>query len=234
MSRNIKNVHLKEPFFPKTENQAIIQDTWNEHHQVLLGFAGTGKTFTALYLAMESILDRESPYDKIIITRSSVPTRDVGFLPGSLDEKLEIYELPYKAIINSITKVMSTKDKEMFADSYDKLKAMGMVEFINTSYLRGLTFDNSIIIFDECQSATYHELTSLATRLGTDSKIVLSGDIAQNDLTKGKSGLPAFMNVISNMYNSHWNITEFKLEDIVRSGFVRDFLEAEYRVQHSS
>ncbi len=225
MSKKLKNVVLRAPFEALNEKQQVIADTFLAKHQILIGSSGTGKTFTALRLAVEQIVTQGSGFDQLVIVRSSVPTRDVGFLKGSLEEKMAVYESPYSEIINSITEPLSFSDHEVYASNYDKMKAQGQIHFVNTSYLRGLTFDNAIVFFDEAQSATFHEIDTLVTRTGLDSKLIIAGDYKQNDLRASQSGLHDIIRVFDKM-SSHFNIIEFTPNDCVRSEFVRQYLMA--------
>lgn len=223
MSKKAKNVVLASPFEALNEKHALVAETFQDMNQVLLGSSGTGKTYTLLRLALQEVLTQGNDYYQIIIVRSSVPTRDVGFLKGSLEDKISAYEMPYADIINKVTKPMPLSDKELFDSNYDKLKETGRIKFVNTSYLRGTTFDNSIVLFDEVQSATFHELDTVITRLGTASKLLMAGDYRQDDLKKGQSGLHNIMKVLEKM-ESYFNIIEFTPEDVVRSGLVKDYL----------
>ena len=184
-------------------------------HLALMGAAGTGKTFIATYLALEEVLDKNTPYEKIVFVRSAVPTRDMGFLPGTLEEKEEAYKAPYKAIV-----------EELFNESiaWDKLVNDKKIEYLTTSYIRGLTIKNAIVIIDEAQNCNYHELCSIITRLGEDTKILVCGDHYQSDFRteKDKEGLNGFLYIIRHM--KYFDIINCTWEDIVRSGLVRDFL----------
>lgn len=225
MSKKIKSVIIDKPFNALNEKHQLIADTFEDKHQVLIGSSGTGKTFTSLRLALGLILKQENDYHQIIIVRSSVPTRDVGFLKGGLDEKMSVYEAPYSDIVNVITKPMPQQERESYASNYDKLKDTGRIKFANTSYLRGLTFDNAIVILDEVQSATFHEIDTVLTRLGNKSKLVMCGDFKQDDLKRGQSGLHEIMKILVDMVE-HFNIIQFTPWDVIRSGFVRDYLIA--------
>ena len=201
---------------PLTVNQ---EKTFSEYkkgnHLVLSGTAGSGKSFLALYLALNQVLTIGSEYEQLIIIRSAVPTRDLGFVPGSLEEKAKIYEAPYQNITN-----------ELFSrgDAYDLLRNKNIIDFGTTSFLRGLTFSNCIIIFDEFQSATFHEIDSLLTRVGNNCKFILCGDCKQNDLNmkKEKSGFGDVMKILERLDDvSH---IEFGIDDVVRSGFVKSYI----------
>lgn len=207
---------------PITDNQTIFFDNYkSDKSQVLLGYPGTGKTFMALYKAFEDITDPKSEYQRIVIVRSAVPTRDVGFLPGTLAEKGEVYELPYKSICT-----------ELFGrgDAYEILKKNRTIEFITTSFIRGLTLDRAIIIVDEFQNMTAHEADSVITRVGNYSKIILCGDILQRDLTKGsEKNIESLLNVLHKMDNI-FDFTEFEEDDIVRSGLVGNYIKMKHKL----
>lgn len=207
---------------PITDNQtAFFEKYKSDKSQVMLGYPGTGKTFMALYKAFEDLNNPLTDYQRIVIVRSAVPTRDVGFLPGTLAEKGEVYELPYKSICT-----------ELFerGDAYDILKKHRTIEFITTSFIRGLTLDRSIIIVDEFQNMTAHEADSVITRVGNFSKILLCGDILQRDLTKGsEKNIEKLLNVLRRMENT-FDFTEFGEDDIVRSGLVGDYIKMKHRV----
>jgi phosphate starvation-inducible protein PhoH len=207
---------------PITDNQTTFFDNYkSDKSQVLLGYPGTGKTFMALYKAFEDITDSKSEYQRIVIVRSAVPTRDVGFLPGTLAEKGEVYELPYKSICT-----------ELFGrgDAYEILKKNRTIEFITTSFIRGLTLDRAIIIVDEFQNMTAHEADSVITRVGNYSKIILCGDILQRDLTRGSErNIESLLNVLRGMENT-FDFTEFTEDDIVRSGLVGDYIRTKHKL----
>jgi predicted ribonuclease YlaK len=199
---------------PLTANQKLAFDSFaSGNHLCLDGSAGTGKTFISLYLALEAVLNKD--YEKVIIVRSAVPTRDMGFLPGTQEEKEDAYTAPYKAIINDLF-----QDQ----DGWTKMINSKSIEFLTTSFIRGITIKNAIVIVDESQNCNYHELCSVITRLGEDCRFIMSGDYYQSDFTRkgDQDGIKEFINIIQHM-NSFDHI-EFKWEDIVRSGFVRDFI----------
>jgi phosphate starvation-inducible PhoH-like protein len=201
---------------PITENQKQAFEAWeDEDNLVLAGTAGTGKTFIALYMALEELLDPDSFYRRLVIIRSIVPTRDIGFLPGTAEEKKDMYNIPYKNIC-----------AELFGDvgAYNKLVTSRQIEFESTSFIRGSTFDDSIIIVDEMQNLTFHELDSVITRVGRNSKIIFCGDYKQSDFKfqDEKDGLFKFMTILEQMKN--FSIVQFGWDDIVRSGMVRDYI----------
>lgn len=205
---------------PRTEKQSEMFHAWfNGQNIMATGCAGSGKTFSAVFLALREILDPKSPYEKLIIVRSAVQTRDLGFLPGTLEEKLQAFEDPYVGIFDQLFP---------WKKSYDNLKKLGKVEFHSTSFLRGVTFEDAIVIVDECQSATMHELSSIITRLGDNCRIFFCGDEKQTDaLKRGEtSGLADFKRILANM--DEFSEIEFGIEDIVRSGLVRSFIKQSY------
>ena len=207
---------------PVTDSQKIVFDSWkNGLNQFLYGCAGTGKTFISLYLALQDVLRNDTPYDKVIVVRSLIPTREIGFLPGDEEDKAALYQVPYS---NMMQFMFEQPNEQAFSMLYDRLKAQGSFYFLSTSFLRGLTFDNSIIIVDECQNLNFHELDTIITRVGQDSKIVFCGDFGQSDLTKlnERNGLMDFLQILQEM--NEFNCTEFDIGDIVRSGFVRSYL----------
>ena len=207
---------------PVTDSQKIVFDSWkNGLNQFLYGCAGTGKTFISLYLALQDVLRNDTPYDKVIVVRSLIPTREIGFLPGDEEDKAALYQVPYS---NMMQFMFEQPNEQAFETLYNRLKQQGSFYFLSTSFLRGLTFDNSIIIVDECQNLNFHELDTIITRVGQDSKIVFCGDFGQSDLTKlnERNGLMDFLQILQEM--QEFNCTEFDIGDIVRSGFVRSYL----------
>ena len=207
---------------PVTDSQKIVFDSWKKGlNQFLFGCAGTGKTFISLYLALQEVLKHETPYDKVIVVRSLIPTREIGFLPGDEEDKAALYQVPYS---NMMQFMFEQPNEQAFSMLYDRLKTQGSFYFLSTSFLRGLTFDNSIIIVDECQNLNFHELDTIITRVGQDSKIFFCGDFGQSDLTRmnEKNGLMDFLQILQEM--KEFNCTEFDIGDIVRSGFVRSYL----------
>lgn len=208
---------------PLTKNQSKFFNQYSSSNFFILsGVAGTGKTMISLYKAFEEVLSKETNCNKIIIVRSAVPSRDVGALPGNLSEKTEIYELPYHDICS---KLFNRRD------AFSKLKEQNYLEFMSTSYVRGLTLDNTIIIVDEIQNLTEHEADSIITRMGKDSKIIFCGDIFQNDLvmSREKSGFSTLINV--SKYMPTTKHIEFGIDDIVRSDFIREYIIAKLRIK---
>jgi predicted ribonuclease YlaK len=209
---------------PLTENQRKLFDSYaDQKHLVAYGCAGTGKTFITLYNALREVLDERTPYEKIYLVRSLVATREIGFLPGSYEDKSDIYQIPYKNMVKYMFQLSSDSEFEML---YGNLKAQETIKFWSTSFLRGTTLDNSIIIVDEFQNMSYHELDSIITRVGENSKIMFCGDASQSDLqkTNERNGIVDFMTVLRKMPS--FDIIEFGVEDIVRSGLVKEYIIA--------
>jgi len=218
-SLKMKLDHLKT-FDPLTDNQKKLFDAYKQGHYFIgvLGSAGTGKTFCSMYKGIEEVMDKTNSFKRVVVVRSCVQTRDVGFLPGSLDEKQEIYELPYKEIAATLF------DRP---DAWDRLKEQGYARFISTTAIRGISIDDAVVIVDEAQSMTWHELSTIMTRVGYRSKIIFVGDWRQNDLIKSRndtSGLLEFLNVARKM--SEFTEIEFNRDDIVRSSLVKSWVIA--------
>ena len=202
---------------PLTRNQ--VRAFESENNLILHGVAGTGKTFVACYLAFDDMAKRE--YEKLVIIRSAVPTRDIGFLPGNEKEKASVYEEPYKDIAIDIFGR---------GDAYQILKTKGLVEFMTTSYIRGITLRNAPIVIDECQNMSFHELDSIITRVGQGCRVILCGDFRQSDLKN--SGMNEFLTVIKRM--ECFDFIEFGIDDIVRSEFVKQYIIAKTTLNESS
>jgi predicted ribonuclease YlaK len=209
---------------PITENQKVLFDSYeNGKHIIAYGAAGTGKTFVTLYNALKDVLDENTPYEKIYIVRSLVATREIGFLPGDHEDKSDIYQVPYKHMVKYMFQMPSDADFEML---YGNLRAQDTIKFWSTSFLRGTTLDKSIVIVDEFQNLNFHELDSIITRIGEDSKIYFCGDASQTDLqkTNERNGIVDFMKIIRSMPS--FDLIEFGIDDIVRSGLVKEYLIA--------
>ena len=207
---------------PVTDNQKVVFESYKKgQNQFLYGCAGTGKTFVTLYLAIKEVLRSDTPYDRVVMVRSLIPTREIGFLPGDEEDKAALYQVPYS---NMVQFMFKQPNEQAFSMLYDRLKTQGSFYFLSTSFLRGLTFDNSIIIVDECQNLNFHELDTIVTRVGQDSKIMFCGDFMQTDLSKvnERNGLHDFLRILEEM--EEFNCLEFNIGDIVRSGFVRNYL----------
>jgi predicted ribonuclease YlaK len=225
-STNKVTNHLKlriddlKTFQPLTDNQKKFFDAYKrgDYFMGLFGSPGVGKTFLALLKGLEEVLDKSNSFDKIVVVRSAVQVRDQGYVPGDLEEKMQIYEQPYKEICHTLF------DR---SDAWDRLKEQGHARFISTTAIRGISIDDAIIIVDECQSMTWHELSSVITRTGHRSKIIFVGDLKQNDLVKSRndvSGLREFLNVAETM--EEFTRINFTSEDIVRSSLVKSFIVA--------
>jgi|TARA_A100001388_G_C28764016_1_gene499559 predicted ribonuclease YlaK len=209
---------------PLTENQEELYRCYkNDQNLVAYGAAGTGKTFITLYNALEDVLDPRTPYEKIYIVRSLVATREIGFLPGDHEDKSLLYQIPYKNMVKYMFEMSTDADFEML---YGNLKTQGTISFWSTSFIRGTTFDNAIIIVDEFQNLNYHELDSIITRVGENTKIMFCGDASQSDLAKTneRNGIHDFIKVLRVMPS--FDMIEFGLQDIVRSGLCKEYLLA--------
>lgn len=205
---------------PRNDNQASMFKAFYDGLNVCAkGSAGTGKTFLAMVLAMNAVLDPQCPQKRVIIVRSVVPTRDIGFLPGTAEEKVAVYEQPYKDIMQELFRRSST---------YDDMKAAKIVEFIPTSFIRGVTWDDAVVIVDEVQNMTDMEIHSVMTRVGENTRVILAGDTRQNDLagkrTSEQSGLDVFLKIIETM--DVFQTINYTHHDIVRSDFVREWIIA--------
>ena len=217
------NTDLLNKIEPITDNQKKLFDGYSEGKNIFAyGCAGTGKTFAALYLALKDVLDPSTPYDRVFIVRSLVSTREIGFLPGDHEDKSSLYQIPYKHMVKFMFEMASDADFEML---YANLKAQETVKFWSTSFIRGTTLDKSIVLIDECQNLNFHELDSIITRIGEDSKIMFCGDATQTDLIKQneKNGIHDFMKIIQQLPEL-FEMVEFNVNDIVRSGLVREYL----------
>jgi len=204
---------------PLTDNQRKFFEAYKEgqEHIALHGVAGTGKTFIALYKALEEVLDKSTHYDRIVVVRSAVQSREIGHLPGDVAEKLAIFQQPYQQICHALFERK---------DAWELLEEVGTIEFISTSFIRGTTFDDAIIIVDEMQNMNFEEIDTVMTRVGTRSKIIWCGDYRQTDLRKNndKSGILHFFNIAK--YMTSFTRIEFEAQDIVRSDLVKEYILA--------
>jgi predicted ribonuclease YlaK len=207
-----------------TDSQKKTMESYDSgKHLFLYGSAGTGKTFITLYKALEEALREKK---QVYIVRSLVPSRDIGFLPGTIEEKSELYQSPYRHMVKYMFEQQSD---DAFNSLYDRLIEQGTIKFLTTSFIRGITLDNSIIIVDESQNLTFWELNSIITRVGQDSRIIFAGDIDQTDLRREESvGFTTMLAILSTM--DEVECVEFGLNDIVRSGFIKSYLIAKMQV----
>ena len=214
---------------PVGPTQEKVFEAWKADKNLFLtGSAGTGKTFVLLYLALKDVLDKGKPFEKVVLVRSLLPSRDIGFLPGTLDEKSNLYQDPYRILIRYLFEMPSEQE---FVQLYDKLISQGSLEFYSTSFLRGQTFDRSIIIVDEASNMIFQELDTIMTRVGQDSKICFAGDMAQSDLRKTngeQDGYHNFQAILGEM--EEFDVLEFDIGDIIRSGLVRSYLIAKTNI----
>jgi len=213
---------------PITDNQKKLFDSYAEgKHIVAYGTAGTGKTFISLYNALADVLDETTPYERIYLVRSLVSTREIGFLPGDHEDKADIYQIPYKNMVKYMFQMPTDADFEML---YGNLKAQETIKFWSTSFIRGTTLDNAIVIVDEFQNLNFHELDSIITRVGENSRIIFCGDASQTDLVKtnDRNGIHDFLNILRKMPS--FDIIEFGIDDIVRSGLVKEYIISKLEV----
>ena len=211
---------------PLTDNQEKLFKSYDEgKHLVAYGVAGTGKTFIVLYNALKDVLDEKTPYDKIYIIRSLVQTREIGFLPGGHEDKSALFEIPYKNMVKYMFRLSTDEDFEML---YGNLKTQGTISFWSSSFLRGTTFDDCILIVDEFQNMNGHENDSIITRVGENCKIMFCGDASQSDLVRQneRNGIHDFIKILQIMPS--FDFIEFGIEDVCRSGLVKEYLIAKH------
>jgi predicted ribonuclease YlaK len=232
--RNKKTISLDvlHKMHPLTDNQAKLFDSYERGQNILAyGSPGTGKTHVLLYNALKDVLNERTPYDKIIIVRSTVQSLEIGFVPGTVGDKIAPFESPYKHMVKSMFDMPTEEDFEML---YGLLKAEKVIDFMCVSFLRGTTYDNCILIVDECQNLNYHHLSTVITRVGQDSKIFFAGDSKQSDLTKmsERKGFLDFAKVLERM--EEFDLVQFGIEDVIRSGIVKSFLIAEHEYEQET
>ena len=218
------NADMMREIDPLTDNQKLLFESYSKNQNIVAyGAAGTGKTFITLYKALRDVLDPNTPYEKIYIVRSLVATREIGFLPGDHEDKSSLYQLPYVSMVKYMFEMPSDSEFQML---YGNLKAQETIDFWSTSFIRGTTLDKSVIIVDEFQNLNFHELDSIMTRVGSNSKIMFCGDATQTDLTRAneKNGIVDFMKILRIMPSV--DTIEFQIGDIVRSGICREYLIA--------
>ncbi len=218
------NADMMREIDPLTDNQKLLFESYSKNQNIVAyGAAGTGKTFITLYKALRDVLDPNTPYEKIYIVRSLVATREIGFLPGDHEDKSSLYQLPYVSMVKYMFEMPSDSEFQML---YGNLKAQDTIDFWSTSFIRGTTLDKSVIIVDEFQNLNFHELDSIMTRVGSNSKIMFCGDATQTDLTRAneKNGIVDFMKILRIMPSV--DTIEFQIGDIVRSGICREYLIA--------
>ena len=216
------NVDMMVDIEPLTENQTKVFNAYKEDKNLFVyGAAGTGKTFITMYLALKEVLNPLTPYNRVVVVRSLVATREIGFLPGDHEDKSSLYQIPYKNMVKYMFELSTDSDFEML---WGNLKTQESVKFWSTSFIRGTTLDDCIIIVDECQNLNFHELDSIITRVGENCKIHFCGDASQSDLikTNERNGILDFMKIIQAM--PEFESVEFGVEDIVRSGLVKSYI----------
>jgi predicted ribonuclease YlaK len=217
------NHDLMTKISPLTENQEKVFKAWDEgKHLFIYGCAGTGKTFIALYKALQACLGNVPSYDQVYLVRSLVPSREIGFLPGTSDDKADVYQIPYKHMVKYMFELTNDDAFDML---YDNLKGQGTIKFWSTSFIRGVTLDNSVVIVDEFQNLSGHELDSIVTRVGENTRIIFCGDVMQSDLIREreKNGIYEFMRIIERMPDD-FAMVEMGIDDICRSGLLRNYL----------
>lgn len=218
---NLDHLRTIEPLTPSQED--VFNAFAEGKNLVLHGAAGTGKTYVSLYLALQAVLDPQTPYNKVYMVRSLVPTREIGFLPGDAEDKSDLYQTPYR---NMVRYMFNMPDEGAFRILYDNLRGQGSIDFWSTSFLRGVTLDRAIIIVDEFSNLNFHELDSITTRVGQDSRIIFCGDASQSDLVKAtdRTGIIDFQRILQTM--DEFSLIEYGIEDIVRSGIVKSYIIA--------
>jgi phosphate starvation-inducible PhoH-like protein len=216
--RKTWSIHDLKTIKPLNEPQRQMFESYFSGNNIIAnGSAGTGKTLAAMYLALNDLLSKEEnrSQNKIIIVRSAVTTREIGHLPGDKQEKLEPFEAPYRDIVEFLVGNRN---------AYDDMKTAGLIEFMPTSFIRGLNWDDAIVIVDEVQNLNFHEINSVITRVGDNSKMIIVGDQIQTDLYRAndKCGMERFLKVAQRM--PEFDEIVFTKHDIVRSSFVKSWI----------
>ena len=226
------NSDMMRDIEPLTENQKKLFEAYDAGKNLIAyGVAGTGKTFISLYKALCDVFNPETPYEKIYIVRSLVATREIGFLPGDHEDKAFLYQIPYKNMVKYMFEMATEADFEML---YGNLKQQDTIKFWSTSFIRGTTIDQAIVLVDESQNLNFHELDSIITRIGKNSKIIFCGDYTQTDLTRenDKRGIWNFMKILKSL--EEFETVEFMVDDIVRSDFLKSYIIAKYKLGYDN
>jgi phosphate starvation-inducible PhoH-like protein len=199
---------------PRNEAQERYLETIDDNIVTFgIGPAGTGKTYLAMFQALTYHWDKKSTdIKRIILTRPIVEAGErLGFLPGLLEDKMDPYMRP---LYDSLYEMVGIQDGKSKVTN-------GSIEIAPIAFMRGRTFKDAFVILDEAQNCTYEQLKMVLTRLGENTKLVISGDMSQSDLN-GKSGLGRMVDAVEGTNNV--GVTRFGSQDVVRSEIVRDIL----------
>lgn len=221
--RKTFSVHDMHPIEPLTDNQEKAFELFDDSDSAVLleGFPGTGKSFIAIYNALKLLLDKDTPFKQIIIVRNALSVHDIGHLPGDVKQKTEVYEAPYHGIFDNIFK---------YKKSYENMKEAGLVRFEVVSHMRGITLDSALVILEEAQNFSFHQGLTVATRIGTNSKLIVCGDTKQSDFKKDseKSEAINFFKLIKSMPSTQ--SIKFGVDDIVRSNWTKELIETQIKL----